>query len=41
MVTSSDNTEKECVKESNPHATAKVRLGQHCAAMSAVAEFLL
>ena len=33
-------TEKECVKERYPHSKAKIRLVQHCAAISAIAEHL-
>ena len=33
-------TEKECVKKRKPHSTAKIRLLQHIAAMSAIAECL-
>jgi len=31
-------TEKECVEEKYPHSKAKIRLVQHCAAVSATAE---
>ena len=34
-------TEKQCVKERYPHSTAKIRLVQHCAAISAIAEMAL
>jgi len=37
----SEVTEKKCVKDRYPHSTAKVRIVQDCAAMSAMAMFLL
>jgi len=40
MVTFSEITEKECVKDSYPPLES-VQLIQHCAAISAVAELLL
>jgi len=41
MTIISEITEKECVKESYHHSTAKIRLVQHCLAISATAELLL
>jgi len=40
MVIFTQSTNKECVKERHPHSKATVRLMQHCAAMSAIADFL-
>jgi len=38
MVIFSDTTEKECVKKRHPLSIGKIRLVQHCAAISATAE---
>jgi len=41
MVILSETTEKVCVKENYPQQSAKIRLVQHCAAISAIVELLL
>jgi len=40
MVIFSEITERECVNERHPHWKATIRLVQHCAAISAMAEVL-
>ena len=41
MAICSEITEKQCVIERHAYSTAKIRFVQNCAAISAVAEFLL
>jgi len=41
MVKKSEVTEKNCIKDRYPRLKVKIQIVQDCAAMSAVAEFLL